>query len=280
MFGSVASGSCWKREPRPRRVRLIHPTKRLVIYVCIPAHDEGSTIGLLLWKVRKVLGEFGRDYHVVVHDDGSTDGTAAALERYRRTLPLTVLRSAERIGYGRSVEKLLRHVSEVALYPKRDCAVVLQGDFTEDPHDVVTLVKVMEGGADIVAGAIEQDGRPSPFGVRLVRLFSRALLRRVIGRAPVSDPLNGLRAYRIIVLRKALRDRPVDMPLLEADGWASSVELLGQLAPHARRVDETPLAIRHDLRQRESRFRPFQTFMGLARLSGGALWSTANTEAA
>ncbi len=248
-----------------------------VIYVCIPAHNEASTVGVLLWKVRRVLGEFDRDYRIVVHDDGSSDDTQAVLERYRRAVPLTILESDERIGYSASVEKLLRHVVKEASYPRRDCAVVLQGDFTEDPEDVVGLVKVLEGGADIVAGAIEEGDRPLPRGVRLVRALSRALLRGVIARAPVSDPLSGLRAYRVVVLKKALRDRPVEEPLLKSEGWASNVELLGRLAPHARRIAESPLGLRYDLRLRESRFRPWKTFMDLARLRGRTLWSSLDT---
>ena len=74
-----------------------------MIYVCIPAHNEATTIGVLLWKVRKVLGEFRRDYRIVVHDDASSDDTAEVLQRYRRSLPLTILRSDTRIGYGKSV---------------------------------------------------------------------------------------------------------------------------------------------------------------------------------
>ena len=44
-----------------------------VIYVCIPAHNEASTVGVLLWKTRKAMAEFDRDYRVVVLDDASTD---------------------------------------------------------------------------------------------------------------------------------------------------------------------------------------------------------------
>jgi hypothetical protein len=175
------------------------------------------------------------------------------------------------------VEKLLRHVVKEAPYPKRDCAVVLQGDFTEDPEDIVGLIRVLEGGADIVAGAMEQGDHSLPRRVRLVRLLSRALLRGVVARAPVSDPLSGLRAYRVIVLKKALRDRPVEQRLLESEGWASNVELLGRLAPHARRIAESPLGLRYDLQQRESRFKPLKTFMDLARLRGGTLWSAPET---
>ena len=241
-----------------------------MIYVCIPTHDEAATVGVLMWKVRKVLSELDRPFTVVVHDDASADDTAQVLSRYKRTLPLHVLRSKERIGYGRSVETLLRYVQAEALYPKRDCAVVMQADFTEDPQDIVPLVKLIEGGSDIVAGCVAGAKGSPPKGVQTVRWFADRVLKRVLGKAPVSDPLGGLRAYRVIVLKKALRDRAT--PLLTSDGWAANVELLGKLAPHARRISEAPLSLRYDLQMRPSRFKPVRTLWSLARLRS-SLWA-------
>jgi glycosyltransferase involved in cell wall biosynthesis len=248
-----------------------------VIYVCMPTHNEATTVGVLLWKVRKVLNEFDRPFTAVVHDDASTDDTQEVLGRYKRSLPLTVLRSEQRIGYGRSVEALLRYVQQEAPYPKRDCAVVLQADFTEDPQDVVTLVKALEGGADIVASSIAASEKPQPPNVKLARRVAAAVFRRMVRSAPVSDPLSGLRAYRVIVLKKALRDRPE--PLITGEGWAANVELLVKLAPHARRITEVPLEPRYDLQVRASRFRPFHTLLSLARLRG-VRWPVAETETA
>lgn len=251
-----------------------------MIYVCIPVHDEAATVGVLMWKIRRVLGEFGRGYQIVVHDDASTDDTAEVVDRYRRKLPLAVLRSESRIGYGRSVERLLRHVVDAASYPKRDCAVVIQGDFTEDPEDVVSLVRVLEGGADIVAGAVDTGSAPLPRARRLARRLARLALGGLYRGSPVSDPLSGLRAYRLIVLKKAFRDLAADAPLLHADGWAADVELLARLAPHARRIEEVPLTPRYDLRLRPSRFRPARTVLSLARLGGASIWSAPRPEAA
>lgn len=251
-----------------------------MIYVCIPAHNEGATVGVLAWKVRKSLGEFGRDYRIVVLDDASTDDTQEVLARYRRKLPLTVLRTDARVGYGRAVERLLRHVVDTADYPKRDCAVVLQADFTESPDDVVTLVKVLEGGADIVAGCLDARSERPPRVVRVVRQLARLAMGRVLVGAPVSDPLSGLRAYRVIVLKKALRDRPENAPLLRTDGWAANVELLATLAPHARRIEEAPLTMRYRLRTRPSRFRPVQTLLSLIRLRGASSWPHPDATAA
>lgn len=242
-----------------------------MIYVCIPAYNEASTVGVLLWKVRRVLGEFGRDYRLVVLDDASTDDTAEVLARYRRSLPLTILRSERHQGYGRSVEELLRWVVDHAAYPKRDCAVVMQGDFTESPEDVVGLVRILEGGADIVAGQVpEEAARHAPRAVRWARRLARLALGGAYRGAPVSDPLSGLRAYRVIVLKKALREVPDDQRLIRSDGWAANLELLRALAPHARRIGEAPLDIRYHMRARPSRFHALSTVLSLTRLRGGA----------
>jgi glycosyltransferase involved in cell wall biosynthesis len=234
---------------------------------------------VLLWKLRRVLGEFGRDYKLLVLDDASTDDTADVLARYRRSLPLTVIRSEEHLGYARSVERLLRRVVELAPYPKRDCAVVLQGDFTERPEDVVGLVKIIEGGADIVAGSLAAE-QPVPRPIRLARRFARLALGRTWREAPVSDPVSGLRAYRVIVLKKAFRDLPEETSVIRSEGWAANVELLRYLAPHARRISEAPLELRYDLQVRPSRFQPWRTLLSLTRLRGGARWPRGEVEAA
>lgn len=235
-----------------------------MIYICVPVHDEATTLGPLLWKLRKVFTdkEFRRDFHVVVLDDASQDDSPSAVARYKGHLPLTVLRSESRIGYGAAVDRLLRHVVETCPYPKRDAAVVLQGDFTEDPASLVDLVKTFEGGADIVAGAAEATGDVADPGLRWARRLAPWVLGRAHSQAPVADPLCGLRAYRVVVLKKALRD---EAPLCMAgEPWTANMELLARIAPHARRIDETALTARPDRRARPTRFKAFRALRSLA----------------
>ena len=45
-----------------------------MIYICIPAYNEADTVGVLLWKIRRVMENFPRDYELLVLDDASTTG--------------------------------------------------------------------------------------------------------------------------------------------------------------------------------------------------------------
>jgi len=238
-----------------------------VIYICIPARDEEQTLGVLLWKVRKVMREFDRDYRILVFDDASRDGTPAVLQRYAKVLPLVRLRSDEPLGYARSIERLLTEAVAQSGYPKRDAVVTMQGDFTEDPADAVTLVKALEGGADIVAGAIKDERKELPKQLRWARRLAPWVMGRAYRGAPVSDPLSGFRAYRVIVLKKMLREMG-ERPLLSTQGWASNVELLGLAAPHARRIQEEPLELRYHLLTRESRVKAPHVLKDLFRVRG------------
>ena len=104
-------------------------------------------------------------------------------------------------------------------------------------------------------------------------MAARTSFLRSFANATVSDPLAGLRVFRVIVLKKAFRDRSEQNPIISAERWAANAEMLGALAPHARRIVEVPVRLHYNLRTRPSRFRPLRTFIELARLPK-ALWST------
>lgn len=226
-----------------------------MIYICIPAHDEEATIGVLLWKIRRVMEEFPRDYELLVLDDGSTDATQEVLEPYGPVLPLTVLRNERPQGYAAALERLVREAVDRATHPRRDVVIPLQADFTESPDDVPALVRQVEGGADVVGTGIVDDAEAIPRGQRWTRLALSRLLPRRLRAGEGRDPLSGFRAYRVSVLKRALAEAGDD-PLLTRTGWAANAELLHAVLPHARRVEGVEVALRFDRRRRPSRFRP------------------------
>ncbi len=229
-----------------------------MIYICIPALDEAPTVGVLLWKVRQVMTEFGRDFHLIVLDDGSTDATQEVLEPYARVLPLTVLRNERTHGYPAAVERLLREAVARSTHPKRDIAIVLQGDFTESPDDIPALVRKVEGGADVVGTTVATTDAERPRAERWAR---RGLPWLLSGRAiprEIRDPLSGFRAYRVAVLKRALAESE-GKPLLSRPGWAANVELLLAVTPHVRRADVAEVSLRYTRRDRTTRFHPWGT---------------------
>lgn len=242
-----------------------------MIYVCIPAYNEERTLGVLLWKVRKVMSDFGRPYQILVLDDASTDDTAGLLDRYEGIVPVQWSRPEGRLGYGHALEQLLRSVVEESPYPKRDVAVTLQGDFTEDPEALVPMVKTIEGGADLVAGHLVREGVGVPAAVRVSRQLAPLVLGRAFRDAPVRDPLAGFRAYRVIVLKKAFRALAEGERLIHEDGWAANLELLAKVVPHTRRIEEAPYPASFLRRERESRFRVFAGLRSLISLRG-TIW--------
>src|SRR6267154_3536297 len=170
-----------------------------MIYVCVPVHNEASTVGLVLWKVRQVFTAFQREYQIIACDDASTDGTADVLSAYARVLPLTVIKHRSRQGYARSLEELLKVALQRTDRPKRDCAITLHADFVHAPETMEEMVKRLESGADlVVAEEARALGRRS-WGERWVRRVAPRLLP-VTG---VRDSVSGFTALRLIVLRQA-----------------------------------------------------------------------------
>ena len=182
-----------------------------MLYIGIPAHNEATTIGVLLWRLRSVLSDVSREYEVVVYDDASTDQTAETLAPYTRVLPLTVLRGERRLGYGGAVDAIARHVARTTRYPRRDALLLLQGDFTDPPALVPEFLRRFEGGADLVIGERTSAG-DAPVAVQRLWKASRWVLRPFVGITDVRDLTSSFRLVRIAVLRdliKAAGDAPI-----------------------------------------------------------------------
>jgi glycosyltransferase involved in cell wall biosynthesis len=235
-----------------------------LLYIGIPSHNEASTVGLLLWRLRSVMQETAREYEILVFDDGSNDGTSEILTSYTEVLPLTVIGGKEHVGYGRALEALVRAAAERTRYPRRDALVTMQADFTDRPEDLPELIKRFEGGADIVVA--ERQVSPSwPRPARVMQRFAPYIAKAFLhSLVDVKDPFGTLRAYRISVLRDMIK-RKDGAPLIGMRGWAANADLLVQASHEARRIEPVPSSPRYELRPRESRLRPWRGALELYR---------------
>ncbi len=217
------------------------------------------------------MAEFGRDYEILVLDDASTDRTREILESYRSKLPLRILRSDESVGESVGLEMLLREALVATKYPKRDAVVTLRADFTQNPEAIVLLARALEGGSDIVAGLMKNTKtKPSIFS-QISRFLMEKFLGEVFYGAPVSDPLCGLRAYRLIVLKKAFKASD-KRPLVASKGLLANLELLSILTPHARRVSEKAIDSSSHASLHSPGLGIIGTFSGVRRVKQKVVW--------
>ena len=239
-----------------------------MLYICIPAYNEAQTVGVLLWRIRKVFQEHSREYEILVFNDGSTDATEETLRPYTEVLPLTVLGGSSHVGYGRALDALCRAVSARTRYPRRDALITLQADFTDQPEHLPELIKRFEGGADlVVAERTLSPATPTP--IRRLRWISSWAMRTGAAVPGVADPFGSMRLYRISLIRDALKAMG-DAPIAQGDGWTANLDLLRRTAPLARRLETVALDQRYDVRARDSRVRPWSDGLALFRSGRGS----------
>jgi glycosyltransferase involved in cell wall biosynthesis len=234
-----------------------------VLYICIPAYNEAQTVGILLWRIRKVFQEYSREYEIIVYDDGSTDATAETLKPYSDVLPLTVVGGSTHLGYAHALDALCRAVSARTRYPRRDAMITLQADFTDQPEHLPELIKRFEGGADLVIGE-RNFSTATPAPVRRLRWIASLAMRASKSVPGVADPFGAMRLYRISLIRDLLKETG-DEPIVRGQGWGANLALLRRAAPLARRLETVSLDPRYDVRARATRIRPWTDGLALLR---------------
>jgi glycosyltransferase involved in cell wall biosynthesis len=119
------------------------------VFILMPAYNAASTIEKVFARIPTAARERIRRYVVV--DDGSTDGTEAALARLRGQFPsLVALAHPVNRGYGAAEKTLLAY----ALEQGADVGIVLHSDGQYSPELIPDLLRPFDDDtADMVQGS-------------------------------------------------------------------------------------------------------------------------------
>lgn len=241
------------------------------VWIVLPAYNEAAALPPLLGAIRGTAEGAGKAaglWRVIVVDDGSTDGTAAAAEPFGRDLALVLLTHPRNLGLAAAMRTGLDAAAHRAV--ASDVIVTMDADNTHRPEQVPAMVAALEGGADIVIASRYVPGA-SQSGVPPHRSVLSAgigwLLRARFGLPGVRDYSCGFRAYRAGLLQQALAAHGAR--LIESQGFVVMTELLVKLAPLRPRVVEIPLDLRYDRKIGPSKMPTGRTIAGYLRLIFG-----------
>ena len=194
------------------------PPATTSVLALIPAHDEEERLGPVVAALRD------QGLAVLVVDDGSLDGTAAAAE----AAGAEVLRLDPNRGKGGALKAGFRR----ALEGDWQAVLTLDGDGQHKPNEAPLLLDAWSRtGADLIIGA--RDFRAMPPVRRTTNSVARLLFSRTMGR-PIPDNQSGFRLYARRLVEAVLQS--------PEEGFAFEVEAIAVCVGRGFRLTWVPIS--------------------------------------
>jgi dolichol-phosphate mannosyltransferase len=162
-----------------------------VISVVIPVRDEEQSVEPLLEELAHTLDPLG-DWEAIFVDDGSTDGTFAALTRlHAERANVRIVRLRRNFGKAAALQAGFGQA-------EGDVIVTIDGDGQDDPTEIPRLLAKLDEGFDLVSGW--KTKRRDPLSRRMLSKVFNGVTGRLSGLR-LHDMNCGLKAYRAEVVR-------------------------------------------------------------------------------
>ena len=226
-----------------------------MIYLVLPAWNEPANLPSLLRSMKRNLEEAGlSEYHVVVIDDGSTDGTADVVSSLKADVPLTLRQNERNLGLAESLKRGLM----CALGLSRDdddIIVTMDADNTHTPGLIFRMAQAIAEGNDVVIASRYRYGarvRGLTASRRLLSQGASWLFRVVFPMRGVRDYTSGFRGYRAGLLRRAFDELGPD-GIISERGFACMVDILLKIREFDPIVAEVALILRYDQKEGASK---------------------------
>ncbi len=157
-------------------------TMRTSVAAVVPCYNAGDRVAPVITGLREFLD------HVIVVDDGSTDGAAEPL----RELGATVIALPQNQGKGFA---MMRGFREALALPNVTCAAIVDADGQHDPRELPALYRTfVEEEADLVIGAREFDQAHVPWRSRFGNKLTAGITRVLLGQR-IGDTQSGFRLH-------------------------------------------------------------------------------------
>lgn len=212
--------------------------------IAIAGFNEEGNVRRFPEELFPSLDAMKTPYEVLLIDDGSIDGTRAAMQAVADTSPKTtrVIVHEKNKGLGASIKTAVREAHGTFL-------ILLDADLTFHPKEIPKLAAAQtQTDADCVIGSHLMQGGAAA-GVQPFRLFlNRAVnvLYMIVSGARITSFSAMFRLYRVSALRT------LD---LQSNDFALSAEMLAKLIRARKKIVEVPVALgRRTIGQSKIRF--------------------------
>lgn len=208
--------------------------------IVVPLFCEEEAIPNLVLHLMAAVRPLGLPFEVLLVDDGSHDGTAAAITTAAAAYAeISGIFLARNYGQTAALQAGFDRASG-------EIVVTLDGDLQNDPTDIPRLLEILEkGGADVVAGW-RKNRKDAPLRMWLSRR-ANALIARIVN-LPLHDFGCTLRAYRSDMLKqiRIYGEMHRFLPAVLADVGARVVEI--EVAHHPRRLGQSKYGLNRTFR--------------------------------
>jgi dolichol-phosphate mannosyltransferase len=199
--------------------------------VIIPTYNEKENIEHIVRKVCSLEG----DFHILVVDDGSPDGTAAIVKTLQKEFPQQ-LHIAERSGkQGLGTAYIFGF--KWALQKGYEYIFEMDADFSHNPDDLIRLYDACRNKADVSVGSRYTSGgkvKNWPFD-RIFISYGASVYVRLITWMPVKDCTAGFVCYKRAVLEKIPLDK------VKFIGYAFQIEMKYRAWKLGFKIKEVPI---------------------------------------
>jgi len=185
--------------------------------------------------VRKIFS-LAHDFHLLIIDDGSPDGTGAIVKNLQKEFEskLHLLERSGKLGLGTAYITGFKW----AIEKKYDYIFEMDCDFSHNPDDLLRLYHACANeGADVAIGSRYIRGANVvnwPLG-RVVMSYYASVYVRVITGIHIKDTTAGFKCYK----RKVLET--IDLDRIKFIGYAFQIEMKFTAWKHGFKIVEVPI---------------------------------------
>ncbi|WP_158974567.1 polyprenol monophosphomannose synthase [Cellulophaga sp. L1A9] len=199
--------------------------------VIIPTFNEIENIEAII----KAVFNLEKEFHVLIVDDNSPDGTASKVRELQKTFPgkLFLEVRKEKAGLGTAYI----HGFRWAIAKQYDFIFEMDADFSHTPKDLIRLYQACVDGADLAIGSRYIKGVNVvnwPLH-RVLLSYGASFYVKIITGMRVHDPTAGFICYKRSVLEN------IDLSAIHFVGYAFQIEMKFRAHLNKFKIVEVPI---------------------------------------